>query len=682
MLNRLLSLFLGLALIGLPFTAIAEEATVPFSLVKSEQLDSSWKNFRDKLIRDYSGLLERDKRALDGDLDEVVIDLTTKKIAEVVELGPFGIFQHLFLPLFVCALLFLILLLLDKAFLRYVWRKQAGIDLHGIDWVNNLLRSAIVLAGRLIPISIVAGLCIFPIQPIFDSAPWTLALTSLMVPWIVFRFLHGAVSTVFGFRLVVVSDEAALKLKQSLLWMFRVGFTGIAAQRVVLALELPQPLSDWLIFITFLSVACAFASFAFLRREVVELFGGSLNSAVAERIRHRAHRYFFPVFGATILLFILAAFGFGRASSFILYRAYGAIFVISAALRVGAWLHTIVQARVALAESRDEKELFGSIGTMLRFAGLLAFSVIGLKLLMLWEPLMALMSIELFRLGKVGLELIDLLDASVVIGIAILAGKVVRAVLLAAVFPKLGLDVGVSYAINALLSYAFFVAGLLAALIVLGVDFSSLTVVIAALGVGIGLGLQSLTENLVSGFILLFGRSVKKGDVITVNNLYGRVEEVGARSVVIRTPDNVDMLIPSKNLVNGEVVNWSYRDPLIRVHVPVGVTYRCNPRQVEELLKKAAASHPKVLKEPAPEVWLTGFGDSAVNFELLVFIDLRDVTQRRMIGQLNFIIWDLLHEAKIEIPFPQRDLHLKPGEALSQIVDALKDSTKSNPKDS
>lgn len=647
----------------------AEE--IPFKLAEGTDFGTSWETAKQKLKDDYSSLFEQEVRVLDSEVDNAILELASGYLSLIWERPVWTNVVHYTPILLIILLLIALAWGLDRAIFGYLWRKQAVIKIHGIDWVNNLTRASIVLGARLAPVLVIWGLILFPIQPLFSHAKWTQALGAIALPWLIFRALQACVVGLFGFRLVRVADESARKIAEPVLWLVRVGFWGTALQRIAVALEWPSVIADWLAFVSFFGVALTFLAVARIRDEVVELLGGAPDSKYGASIRHRVRRYFYPAVAATVLLFVLAAFGFGRASSFILFRAYGAIFIISAAARMGVWLQERVKDRVAKAESRDESELFSSIGSMLRLVAYFTMVVLALKLLMFWDPLITLLSVDLFRLGKVGLTLVDLIDASVVVMLAILAGKVLRALLITTVFPKLGIEVGVSYAVNTLLSYTFFVVGVLVALVILGVDFTSLTVVLAALGVGIGLGLQSLTENLVSGFILLFGRSVKKGDVVTVNNVYGRVEDVGARSVVVRTPDNVDMLIPSKNLVNGEVINWSYRDPTIRVHVPVGVSYACKPREIEEILLDAAKEHPQVQKEPAPEVWLVGFGDSSVNFELLVYIDLRFITQRKLIGQLNYIIWDKLTAAHVEIPFPQRDINLRNSEALEKLVRAM-----------
>jgi small-conductance mechanosensitive channel len=134
---------------------------------------------------------------------------------------------------------------------------------------------------------------------------------------------------------------------------------------------------------------------------------------------------------------------------------------------------------------------------------------------------------------------------------------------------------------------------------------------------------------------------------------------VGARSVVIKTPDNFEMLVPSKDIVGGRIINWSYNDNTVRGHVEVGVSYDADPEKVRRVLLETCETHRQIMEEPEPHVWLTEFGDNSVHFELLFFFDCRDTVEEKIIGELNFQIWEALEDADIEIPFPQRDLHVK-----------------------
>src|SRR5690606_6336348 len=142
-------------------------------------------------------------------------------------------------------------------------------------------------------------------------------------------------------------------------------------------------------------------------------------------------------------------------------------------------------------------------------------------------------------------------------------------------------------------------------------------------------------------------------------------------SVTITTTDNFELVIPSSALVSNSIINWTLTSPFVRVRIPVGVTYSCDVRQVKSVLLDAALRHSKVMRRPAPEVWLEGFGDSSVNFVLLVYIDCRRTNELRVRGELNYYVWDALAEANIEIPFPQRDINIRTDAGpLEKLVEA------------
>jgi small-conductance mechanosensitive channel len=199
------------------------------------------------------------------------------------------------------------------------------------------------------------------------------------------------------------------------------------------------------------------------------------------------------------------------------------------------------------------------------------------------------------------------------------------------------------------------------ALIVLqawGIDVRGLAIVASVLGVGIGFGLQHLANNLVSGLEIGLERPVKPGDYISVGDLRGTVERIGARSVEIVTRDRVSILIPNARLLEQEIVNWSHGDPTCRIQVPVGVAYGSDVRAARAALLEAAAGHPRVLADPRPSVELRAFGDSALQFELEVWT--RDPRgQHELASDLNYRIEAALRRHGVSVPFPQRDLHLR-----------------------
>jgi small-conductance mechanosensitive channel len=209
-----------------------------------------------------------------------------------------------------------------------------------------------------------------------------------------------------------------------------------------------------------------------------------------------------------------------------------------------------------------------------------------------------------------------------------------------------------------------------AALNSVGIDLTGFAVFTGALGLGIGFGLQKVVSNLISGVILLLDRSVKPGDVIAVGNTYGWVNTMSARYVSLITRDGIEHLIPNEDLITQRVENWSYSNNLVRIRIPFGVSYRADPYKVRDIAVAAAADNPRVLKTPAPLCNMKEFGDSSVNFEILAWINdpVNGVANLR--GQVLFALWDRLHEEGVEIPFPQRDLHLRSAEPIPvRIVD-------------
>jgi small-conductance mechanosensitive channel len=226
------------------------------------------------------------------------------------------------------------------------------------------------------------------------------------------------------------------------------------------------------------------------------------------------------------------------------------------------------------------------------------------------------------------------------------------------VFAAAGLEEGAQEMFSGILRYALVLPALVIVLTAWGVDLRSLAILASVLGVGIGFGLQNIANNLVSGLLINFGRAVRPGDFVNVGAHAGTVLRVGARSTQIRTLDQVTVIVPNSQLLESEVVNWSHGDPTSRVHVRVGVAYGSEPGRVRRALFEAAAEHPAVLREPRPEVRLTGFGESSLDFELLVWTrDPRD--QDRLRSDLNFRIAEQFARAGIAIPFPQHDVHLR-----------------------
>jgi len=206
----------------------------------------------------------------------------------------------------------------------------------------------------------------------------------------------------------------------------------------------------------------------------------------------------------------------------------------------------------------------------------------------------------------------------------------------------------------------------LVAIDAVGIDLTTFAVFGGALGVGLGFGLQRITSNFISGFILVLDRSIKPGDVISVGSdgaKYGWVQELRARYVVVRDRDGVERLIPNENLITSEVINWSYTDTNTRVRLPVQISYDDDPEQAMALLVEAAQASDRVLNDPLPMARLLNFGDNGIDLELRVWIADPQNGVGNVRSDINLAIWRLFKQAGITIPYPQRDLHIKSSPA-------------------
>lgn len=218
-----------------------------------------------------------------------------------------------------------------------------------------------------------------------------------------------------------------------------------------------------------------------------------------------------------------------------------------------------------------------------------------------------------------------------------------------------------------LLKLVLLSVAVLFALSTIGVDLTALAVFGGAVGVGIGLGLQRIVANLISGVILLLDRSIKPGDVIAIGETFGWIQSLGARYTAVRTRDGTEFLIPNEDLITTQVENWSHSDVKLRLKIPVGIAYSCDPHFAIKLCNEAAAKCQRVLENPGPNTLLRGFGDNSVDLEIRFWIDDPQNGRGNIISEILLNVWDAFKEHNIEIPFPQRDLHLRSGDAPIRV---------------
>ncbi len=220
------------------------------------------------------------------------------------------------------------------------------------------------------------------------------------------------------------------------------------------------------------------------------------------------------------------------------------------------------------------------------------------------------------------------------------------------------LSISMQVGLSKLSKVLLYTTAILIALNSVGIDLTTLTVFGGALGVGLGFGLQRIASNFISGFILLFDRSIKLGDVITIGQRFGWVVGMHARYIVVRDRDGVETLIPNENLITTDVVNWSYSDKHVRVKIPVQISYADNPEQAMQLMVDACQVSSRVLKDPEPQSRMLEFGESGINLELRLWLDDPEKGVGSVKSDINLAIWKAFKKHNITIPFPQRDVHL------------------------
>ena len=226
---------------------------------------------------------------------------------------------------------------------------------------------------------------------------------------------------------------------------------------------------------------------------------------------------------------------------------------------------------------------------------------------------------------------------------------------------KSRLDVGLRHTVATIVRYCFIAIGFTVILQTAGIDLSALAIVIGSLSIGIGLGLQGITNNFVSGMILLFERPIKVGDRIEFGSWSGDVTRIAARATTLVTNDNIAVIVPNSELTSSAVINWSYPNRRVRFNFPVGVSYESDPEFIRKLLLEVAEGNSSVLKEPPPDVLFSEFGESSLNFILRVWNISHADRPGVLRSEINFAISKKFRENNIEVPFPQRDLHIRSG---------------------
>ena len=269
------------------------------------------------------------------------------------------------------------------------------------------------------------------------------------------------------------------------------------------------------------------------------------------------------------------------------------------------------------------------------------------------------MAQPLFHIGGLAITPWFLVKAFVFLAIVAVLARATSRFLVRRVLPHTSMERGQQFVLARWTEYLVFSIGVVIGLQTSGLNLSSLLVVGGALGVGIGFGLQNVANNFISGLILLVEQPIRVGHVVEVGGVLGAVTKIGARSTWVRTPANAVIIVPNSEFVSGRVTNWTAGGSRVLVHAKVGVGYSSDAGKVREILLAVARAHPAVLTDPAPAVLFSEFGDSSLNFNLYAWFPGTAMQAGGFMSDLNFAILEAMRQNDIEIPFPQRDLHVR-----------------------
>jgi small-conductance mechanosensitive channel len=320
-----------------------------------------------------------------------------------------------------------------------------------------------------------------------------------------------------------------------------------------------------------------------------------------------------------------------------------------------------------------------SISKVIAFS---AWTVAALNIFGLLNDTMALLDSWAITIGQVRLSPLSVLKIGLSLWFSLWLANALSSLLERRLERSLSTNASTRVLATKLTRITLVLLAILIALTSVGIDLTALAIFSGALGVGLGFGLQKIFSNLVSGVILLMDKSIKPGDVISLGTTFGWINHLGLRYASVITRDGMEHLIPNEEFIVQRVENWSYSDRLVRLKAPVGISYDSDVRLAMKLCAEAASKVERVKSEPEPRVQLMSFGDNSVNLEIRLWVDDPEKGRANIISEVLLNVWDSFHEHGINIPYPQRDLHVKSvlgATELSELKNVSRDENGMNP---
>lgn len=326
------------------------------------------------------------------------------------------------------------------------------------------------------------------------------------------------------------------------------------------------------------------------------------------------------------------------------------------------WPHnllTIVVNLLAVWIVIKTTSLFFNNTAWIRLIAVIAWTLAALNILDLLGPAVRLLDRLSLKFGGLRISLLTVLEGLLTLTLLLWGARILSHLLEKRIRENSALSPSIQVLFIKLSKVALIAAAILLGLRIVGLDLTAFTIFTGAVGVGIGFGLQKIVSNLISGIILLLDKSIKPGDVITVGETYGWVNSLGARYTSLITQDGKEFLIPNEDLITQQVENWSFSNSTVRLKIPVGIAYSSDVRKAMALCEEAARQTSRIIQNPPPICLLVAFGDSSVDLELGAWINDPVNGVKNVKSDVLLKIWDAFHEQGIDIPYPQRDIHIR-----------------------
>ena len=524
-----------------------------------------------------------------------------------------------------------------------------------------LMLALLSVTAALIPLILLGAFSLIK-SFITYEAPWFLLTGRLLGLWAVgallISLIHGIVKQKIFFIQTEYGDTIFRMFRLIILYVL----FGIAVLWGAEAFGLRSDFLALLRFLIFLSIVF-FLFLVLLRKKAVLSLLPQLPGKSYQTFLKGFDRYYYPVMGLTLVIGLMWCFGYKRFAAVLLIKtwAIAGVFVGFSVVyymvirRLQRWADTI--------DPSDEyaRSFVQSLKGLVLYIAVIVTAAVMADLLGVLDPVRRVFSFPLFSIGKFPLSLWIITKAALLLVIFFYASRMLCSYLNYKIYPSLKVTPGTAYAIDTFLKYFMLIIGALISLKIVGFDLRAFLVFAGAVGIGLGLALQSVAANMISGFSIIFGGKIRRGDWLQVGDTMGTVMDIDLRATKVKTRDDVEYIIPNADIMSNTIVNYTLSSPLIRIDVPFGVSYDANPRAVEKMVLAVAEKEPEAMVYRKPEIRFIGYGDNSIDFQLLIWIDVRKTARRSIRSKLYFAMFEIFAANGIEIPFPQRDVHFRSG---------------------